>query len=130
DLVATLPPERVDMDLDERSLTLHLDSAGKIANIKGMDAVEFPQIPELEADRAISVRGDVFKEMIEQVVFTAAKEESRPVLAGVLMRFEGDVFTMAAADGYRLSVRSTQLEFSAGDRAPEPFIVPARTLQK
>lgn len=130
DLVATLPPERVDMDLDERTLTLHLNCAGKTANIKGMDAVEFPQVPEFQADRAISVRADVFKEMIEQVVFSAAKEENRPVLAGVLLRFEGDVFTMAAADGYRLSVRTTELEFSVGDRAPEPFIVPARTLQE
>ncbi|HMM27866.1 MAG: DNA polymerase III subunit beta [Chloroflexota bacterium] len=130
DLVATLPAERVDMDLDTRTLTLHLNCAGKTANIKGMDAAEFPQIPEFQADRAIGVPADVFKEMIEQVVFSAAKEENRPVLAGVLMRFEGDVFTMAAADGYRLSVRTAELEFSVGDRAPEPFIVPARTLQE
>jgi len=130
DLVATLPPERVDMDLDTRTLTLHLHCAGKSANIKGMDAAEFPQMPEFEPERAISVRADVFKEMIEQVVFAAAKDESRPVLAGVLLRFDGDVFTMAAADGYRLSVRTTELEFSVGDRAPDPVIVPARTLQE
>ncbi len=126
DLVATLPPERVDMDLDIRTLTLHLRCAGKTANIKGMDATDFPDVPEFNADRAISVPATTFKEMIDQVVFCAAKEDNRPILTGILMRFEGDVLTLASADGYRLSVRTTELEMNVGDH--EPLIVPARTL--
>jgi DNA polymerase-3 subunit beta len=130
ELVSTLPPERVDMDLDVRTLTLHLRCAGKSANIKGMDATEYPLIPEFNPERAVAVPGLVFKQMIDQVVFASAKEDNRPVLAGVLMRFEGDVLTLAAADGYRLSVRTTELEFGVGDREPEPMIVPAKTLNE
>ena len=128
DLVSTLPPERVDMDLDVRTLTLHLSCAGKSANIKGMDAAEFPAMPDFNPEQAIAVKARIFKEMIDQVVFAAAREDNRPILTGVLIRFEGDVLTLAAADGYRLSVRTTELEFNAGDR--EPIIVPARTLQE
>ena len=129
ELVATLPPERVDIDLDVRTLTMHLRCGAKSANIKGMDATEFPRVPEFDAERhAIAVKGNVFKEMIDQVVFAAAKEDNRPILTGILMRFEGDVLTLASADGYRLSVRTTELEMSAGDR--EPLIVPSRTLQE
>ena len=128
ELVATLPPERVDIDLDVRTLTMHLRCGAKSANIKGMDATEFPRVPEFDAEHAIAVKGDVFKEMIDQVVFAAAKEDNRPILTGILMRFEGDVLTLASADGYRLSVRTTELEMSAGDR--EPLIVPSRTLQE
>lgn len=128
DLVATLPPERVDMDLDIRTLTLHLRCAGKTANIKGIDATEFPMMPVFDADRAIAIPALALKDMIDQVVFAAAKEDNRPILTGVLARFDGDVFTMAAADGYRLSVRTAELEFSVGDREPAPMIIPARTL--
>jgi DNA polymerase-3 subunit beta len=102
----------------------------KSANIKGMDATEYPLIPVFNPDRAISIPANIFKEMIDQVTFSAAKEDNRPVLTGVQARFEEDVFTMASADGYRLSVRSTELEFSVGDRAPESLIIPARTLQE
>ncbi|NDJ78575.1 MAG: DNA polymerase III subunit beta [Chloroflexi bacterium] len=130
ELVSTLPHERVDMDLDIRTLTLHLNCAGKTANIKGMDATEYPLMPEFDAAHAIAVPGPVFKEMIDQVVFSAAKEENRPVLAGVLMRLEGDLMTLASADGYRLSVRTTELEFSVGDVEPEPMIIPAKALQE
>jgi DNA polymerase-3 subunit beta len=128
ELVSTLPPERVDIDLDVRTLTMHLRCGARSANIKGMDAAEFPRVPEFDAAHAIAVKGTVFKEMIDQVVFAAAKEDNRPILTGILMRFEGDVLTLAAADGYRLSVRTTELEFNAGDR--EPLIVPSRTLQE
>lgn len=128
DLVATLPAERVDMDLDVRTLTLHLRCAGKTANIKGMDATDFPDVPLFDAERAISVPAVTFKEMIDQVVFCAAKEDNRPILTGILMRFEGDVLTLASADGYRLSVRTTELEMNVGDH--EPLIVPARTLSE
>jgi DNA polymerase-3 subunit beta len=128
ELVSTLPPERVDIDLDVRTLTMHLGCGARSANIKGMDAAEFPRVPEFDAAHAIAVKGTVFKEMIDQVVFAAAKEDNRPILTGILMRFEGDVLTLAAADGYRLSVRTTELEFNAGDR--EPLIVPSRTLQE
>ncbi len=95
ELVATLPPERVDIDLDVRTLTMHLRCGAKSANIKGMDATEFPRVPEFDAEHAIAVKGDVFKEMIDQVVFAAAKEDNRPILTGILMRFEGDVLTLA-----------------------------------
>ncbi len=130
DLVSTLPPERVDMDVDIRTLTLHLRCGAKSANIKGMDATEYPLIPEFNAEHAVSIPAMTFKDMIDQVVFASAKEDNRPILTGVLMRFESDVLTLAAADGYRLAVRTMQLEMGVGDREPEPLIVPARTMQE
>ncbi len=130
ELISTFPPERVDMELDPRSLTLHLDCAGKTANIKGMEASEFPTIPEFDTARALSVPAQAFKEMIEQVAFAAAKEDNRPILTGILARFDGDTLTLAAADGYRLAVRTLELDLGVGDRSVEPLIIPARTLQE
>jgi DNA polymerase III subunit beta len=126
DLVNTLSPERIDMELDTRTNTLSLRCGGKSANIKGIDASEFPVVPEFEADSGIAVPAQPIREMIDQVVFAAAKEDNRPILTGILAKFEGSTFIMAAADGYRLSVRTTELETPV--EKPFSLIIPAKTL--
>jgi DNA polymerase III subunit beta len=126
DLVNTLPPERVDMELDERTQTLNMRCGTTTANIKGIQASEFPAVPEAEADTGITIPADAFREMIEQVVFVAAKEDNRPILTGILAKFDGNTFTMAASDGYRLAVRTANLD--AATAKAMSLIIPARTL--
>ncbi len=130
DYVNSLPPDKIDIDLNVRTQTLHLKCARYDANIKGVDASEFPIIPTIGDGRRITIEPDVLREMIEQVSFAAAGDDSRPVLTGVLARFDkpdkaiGVVF--AAADGFRLSVRQAPL--ASGLDAPVSVIIPARVL--
>ncbi|MBC7231725.1 MAG: DNA polymerase III subunit beta [Chloroflexi bacterium] len=128
DFVNSLPPERIDMQLVTRTQTLSLKCANYEANIKGIDAQEFPLIVALSEDTGISLEPPILREMINQVSFAAALDESRPVLTGVLAELSGTRLTMAAADGFRLSVRYTEL----ADPVPEPasVIIPARALQE
>ncbi len=126
DLVNSLPPERIDMELIVRTQTLNLKCARYEANLKGIDAQEFPLIPSAEeGEGQITLETDAFREMIEQVVFAAATDESRPILTGVLAKFEGKQLTLAAADGFRLSVRSIELPM---ETEPASIIIPARAL--
>jgi DNA polymerase-3 subunit beta len=126
DLVNTLPPERIDLELSVRTQTLHLQCGRTEANIKGIDAQEFPLIPTPEGTGQILIEADNLAKMVNQVAFAAATDESRPMLTGVLTKFDQDHVTMAAADGFRLSVRSTDLE----NRVAEPVevLIPARAL--
>jgi DNA polymerase-3 subunit beta len=125
DLVNNLSPERVDLNLDTATQTVNLRCGGTNANIKGIDAGEFPTIQQGgEADIVIS--GKVFKEMINQTVFAAAKEDNRPILTGVQMQLDGNVMTMVAADGYRLAVRTTEIE-QTFPKARD-LVIPARAL--
>jgi DNA polymerase-3 subunit beta len=127
DFVNSLPPEQIDLELAVRTQTLNARCARFEANIKGIDAQEFPIIPTADdAGRAIRIEPEDLRQMINQVVFAAATEESRPILTGVLTRFEDQGLTMAAADGFRLSVRSTPL----GQTLEQPIevIIPARAL--
>jgi DNA polymerase-3 subunit beta len=126
DLVNTLPPDRIDMELSVRTQTLHLRCGRGEANIKGIDAQEFPLIPSPEDEDQILIEPDVLKKMINQVAFAAATDESRLMLTGVLTKFEGDQFTMAAADGFRISVRSATLETPAPN--PLKVLIPAKAL--
>jgi DNA polymerase-3 subunit beta len=126
DLVNSLPSERIDMELIVRTQTLNLKCARYEANLKGIDAQEFPLIPSLQEEEGqISLESTAFRRMIEQVVLAAATDESRPILTGVLAKFDGNQLTLAAADGFRLSVRTAQLPV---ETEPVSVIIPARAL--
>jgi DNA polymerase-3 subunit beta len=126
DLVSALPPERVDMELVVRTQTLNLRAGRSEANIKGIDAQEFPIVPVPEGEGGIPIEPDVLRQAIRQVAIAAATDETRPILTGVLARFEGDQLTLAAADGFRLSVRTIALPQAVSD--PFSIIIPARAL--
>jgi DNA polymerase-3 subunit beta len=128
DLVSAFPPDRVDLEGVVRTMTLNLNCGRSEANIKGMDAVEFPPVPVPEGTGNITLDADLLRTAISQVAFSAATDEARPILTGVLVSFEGNQLTMAAADGYRLAVRTA----SFSEPVSEPFsvIVPARALQE
>ncbi len=128
DWVNSMPAEKIDMELNVRTMSVHLKCGRSESNIKGIDASEFPLIPTADGEEAVGLPPATVRKIIDQVVFAAAdaKDTSRPALTGVLTRFEGDRLTLAATDGYRLSVRHTVLP----TRAPMDvsFIIPARSL--
>lgn len=128
DFVNSLPPERIDLDLDESTQTLHLTCARFESHIKGIDAQEFPLVPTAEdsAEAAMKLDPESLRTMIEQVVFAAATDESRPILTGVLVQFNDDSLTLAAADGFRLSVKATPMKENLGGLSE--VIVPSRAL--
>ncbi len=66
--------------------------------------------------------------MIRQVAFAASSDEARPILTGVLVTIDGGHLTMAAADGFRLSVRKTEL--ASASARPVVAVVPARALNE
>ena len=128
DFINSLPPERIDLELDSKTQTVHLKCARYDANVKGIDAQEFPIIPSIADGKKILLEPEMLREVIEQVTFAAATDESRPVLTGVVGKFEKDKVTFAAADGFRLSVRSASL--SKPLDAPVTVIIPAKALQE
>ncbi|MFO7741316.1 MAG: DNA polymerase III subunit beta [Anaerolineae bacterium] len=127
DLVNALPPGQVDLELIVRTQTLNLRAARSEANIKGIDAQEFPivAVPDEEVE-GIPIEPRVLRSAIEQVAFAAATDESRPILTGVLAQFENERLTLAAADGFRLSVRTVRLPDAVSD--PFSIIIPAQAL--
>ncbi|MGH2538540.1 MAG: DNA polymerase III subunit beta, partial [Candidatus Promineifilaceae bacterium] len=126
DLVSTLPPDRVDLVLDEKTNTLHLSCARIEANIKGIDADEFPLVPEPGQEERYRIETAVLKGMINQVAFAAANDDARPTLTGVLTRLRGKELTMAATDGYRLSLKTSP--FTGSAEPPIEVVIPARAL--
>ncbi|MBC8099006.1 MAG: DNA polymerase III subunit beta [Armatimonadetes bacterium] len=126
DLVNSLSPEKVDLNLDLATLTLQLRCGATKANIKGINADEFPPVPDTVDGGDFSVQGKVLKEMILQTVFAAATEDQRPILTGIFTELDGNLMTMAAADGYRLALRETDIEQTF--EQPVTMVIPAKAL--
>jgi DNA polymerase-3 subunit beta len=128
DWVNSVPPDKINMELVVRNMSVNLKAARFESNIKGIDAGEFPLIPTAEGQHTFGLPAPTLRRIIDQVVFAAAeaKETSRPALTGVQVQFEGDRLTLAATDGFRLSVRRTMLTESAPQLPP--VIVPGRAL--
>ena len=128
DLVSTLPSDQVNLKLDVQTQTLNVRGGTSTNDIKCIDAQEFPPLPVPDLDGAVQINSGDFREMIHQVAFAASSDEARPVLMGVLIQVDKEKLTMAAADGFRLSVRKAVL--SAPVSAPVSAIVPAQALKE
>jgi DNA polymerase-3 subunit beta len=127
DVVSHLPSEAIDLTLDGRTQTLGVRCERAQTNIKGIAAEEFPPLPTLASSRPIAALPALqLRQAIDQVAHAAASDDTRPVLAGVLIRLAHAQATFAAADGFRLAVRRVDLD--APIAAPTEVIVPARAL--
>jgi DNA polymerase-3 subunit beta len=124
--LARLLPEAevaVEHKLEEAVVEIRCGSA--TYRLHTYNAEDFPRLPEADAVERHEVDRATLLETVARVSRSASRDESRPVLTGVLMRFEPGKLVMAATDSYRLSVKETPLEGSA----PElEAIIPARAL--
>jgi DNA polymerase-3 subunit beta len=126
EFVGSLPKDKVELNVSARTRTLAVRCARIEARINGFESEDFPPIPTITDGPTATIDPEELRLGIAQVVFAAATDESRPVLTGVHCRFEGDQLTLAAADGFRLSVREVTLDGAVSE--PIEVIVPARTL--
>ena len=137
DLVNSLPSDRVDLDLrgpdpDDPNAgggsVLHISCGRSRTHINGASADDFPPIPQVDSGIATNIDPSVLRQGIGLVAFSAASDESRPVLTGVEFKLEESNLIMAAADGFRLAVYTGQLSEPVAEALK--VIVPARTMQE
>ena len=128
EFVSSLPSDTIAINLSPQTKTLGLKCARFEARISGIDAKDFPPIPSVDEGITTSVEVEALRQGINQVVFAAATEESRPVLTGVCTQFEGSTLTLAAADGFRLAVFKLPIAKTVSQKTE--VIIPARTLSE
>jgi DNA polymerase-3 subunit beta len=125
DLVRLLPADEVTLEYRAEEGVVHVTSGASNASLHTYAAEDFPRLPDLDTVGTFTVARDVLLETVARVARSASRDESRPVLTGILVRFEQGKLVMAATDSYRLSVKETSLPADA----PElEAIIPARAL--
>jgi DNA polymerase III subunit beta len=123
DVVNGLPAgERVDLEVD--GTALHVRAGRFKTHLRGIDAEEFPVIPSPGERPTTRVSQGALRKALSEVAFAAATDEARPILTGVLTRLSGDRLTLAAADNYRIAVKSLPILDPVEDTS---LVVPARS---
>jgi DNA polymerase III subunit beta len=125
DLVRLLPDSEVTIEHGADESVLHVTCGSSSATLHTYAAEDFPRLPDLDTVGTFTVGRESMLETISRVARSASRDESRPVLTGILVRFEAGKLVMAATDSYRLSVKETELE---GEVPELEAIIPARAL--
>ena len=126
DLARLLPESEVVLEHRPEQGVLAVACGPASYKLNTYSAEDFPKLPDVEGAQTFDVDAAAFLETVSRVARAASRDESRPVLTGVLVRFEGGKLIMAATDSYRMSVKETELAREAA--AELEAIVPARAL--
>ena len=125
DLARLLPGDDVSIEHRQGEGVVEVVSGAAVYRIHTYNAEDFPRLPDPAGSAMVPIDAEALLETAAKVSRAASRDESRPVLTGILVRFEGEKLVMAATDSYRLAVKETSME-GAG---PElDAIVPARAL--
>ena len=122
DIVRAMPDGMVNIAVAENTAQVRCGKAEY--NIPVMKATDFPELPEFEEDKSVSMEQGLLKEMINETSFAVSDSESRPVYMGTLFKLEEGVLTMVSVDGYRLALRKEAVAGADVDN----FIVPGSAL--
>jgi DNA polymerase-3 subunit beta len=127
DIARLLPAEDVSIEHKPTESVVHLTAGSASYTLHTYNPEDFPRLPDVTSVQTFAVEREPLLETIQRVARAASRDESRPVLTGILVQFAGSKLTMAATDSYRLAVKETELDGSA----PElEAIVPGRALQE
>src|SRR4051794_9614916 len=127
DIARLLPSDEVTIEHKAAESVVHVTSGSASYTLHTYNPEDFPRLPELGSVQTFSVDRESLLETIVRVARAASRDESRPVLTGILVSFTGGKIVMAATDSYRLAVKETELDGST----PElEAIVPSRALQE
>src|SRR5215471_4286364 len=125
DIARLLPDSEVQLEHRVEEGVLGVSCGSASYRLHTYSAEDFPRLPDVNASQTFAVDAEALLETIAQVSRSASRDESRPVLTGILARFEPGKLVMAATDSYRLAVKETDL---AGSTNELEAIIPARAL--
>jgi DNA polymerase III subunit beta len=127
DIARSLPEGEVTIEHRPEEAVVVVSAGSAMYRLHTYSTEDFPRLPEVDSSTLHAVDRDALVETIGRVSRSASRDESRPVLTGILVRFEPGKLVMAATDSYRLAVKETPV----GGTLPElEAIIPARALQE
>lgn len=123
EFISTIPDEKIIIEVAEKKAIIKSKNTQSI--IRGLDAVDFPCIPEIKTPLIIiTIKAQKLKTALEKTVFACAIDETKPALAGVLFKIKKEEMILAATDSFRLSEHKIKGIKSANVKE---FIIPKRT---
>lgn len=128
DIVKNLPEAKINLDIDDKRGNVKLSCGSSSFDLKTYPAEDFPIFPELHLEKTISIEGKKLSSAIKQVIKAVSKDETRPVLCGILMTVNKGKLSLVTTDSYRLAIHEAAIENDAGGDIN--VIIPARCMDE
>lgn len=128
EVLSSLPDADVKMS-DDATHSVQITCERSEYKLLGLSPTEYPPLPEVSDPTSFTVPAETLKEMIKQTIFAVSTEETRAILTGVLVEYDGVTLRMVATDTHRLTVRSHPVGVNALD-APITAVIPARSMNE
>jgi DNA polymerase III subunit beta len=128
DVARSLPTDELTLELRAAEQDVELVCAGATFHLRTLRAEDFPSLPSPSPETRVALPADAFMQTVSRVSRSASRDETRPVLTGILMSASGQELRMVATDSYRLSVKETTLEVPLEGSLEAN--VPARALEE
>ncbi|HWX73951.1 MAG TPA: DNA polymerase III subunit beta, partial [Solirubrobacteraceae bacterium] len=128
DVVRSLPAQELTLELRSAEQDVELKSGAATFHLRTFRTEDFPTLPTPSADTRLALPAEALAHTVTRVARSASRDETRPVLTGILMSASGQELRMVATDSYRLSVKQTALE--APLEGSLEANVPARAMQE
>ncbi|MFC4182791.1 DNA polymerase III subunit beta [Saccharococcus thermophilus] len=127
EIVKKLPQQTVEIEVGPNFLTV-IRSGKAEFNLNGLDADEYPRLPQIEEENVFKIPTDLLKTIIRQTVFAVSTSETRPILTGVNWKFEDGELTCTATDSHRLALRKAKIE----TENPQSYnvVIPGKSLNE
>jgi DNA polymerase-3 subunit beta len=129
DIVRSLPGGSFSLEHDASEGTVRLVAGENEYSIRAYAADDYPQLPVFPGEGTFRMSGESLVETVEKVSRSYSRDETRPVLTGILISFEDSRVRMVTTDSYRLSIKETELATTAFEGSREA-IIPARAMQE
>ncbi len=110
DVARSLPAEQLTMELRSSEQDVELICGPATFHLRTLRTEDFPTLPSPTEETRITLPAEAFVQTVTRVARSASRDETRPVLTGILMSASGQELRMVATDSYRLSVKETSLE--------------------
>ncbi|RGR84623.1 DNA polymerase III subunit beta [Heyndrickxia coagulans] len=127
ELVKKLPMDIVEIEVANQFQTI-IRSGKSNFNLNGLDAEEYPHLPQITEDKVIRIPADILKNLIRQTVFAVSTAETRPILTGVNWSIKGNRLNCIATDSHRLAQRTVEIETAAD--AEYNIVIPGKSLNE
>ncbi|MBX9971731.1 DNA polymerase III subunit beta [Cytobacillus firmus] len=127
EIVKKLPTDSVEISVENHLQTV-IRSGKSEFNLNGLDAEEYPHLPQIEEENVFKIPTDLLKAMVRQTVFAVSTSETRPILTGVNWKVENGTLTCIATDSHRLALRKAQIETNASESYN--VVIPGKSLSE
>ena len=127
ELLAAMPDADVSVTVEDDTNTLHLRCLKANYKLLGLSADEFPLLPQVKEDSRFVMDRETLRDAIKQTIFDTSTDETRAILTGVLVVFQGDSLRLVATDTHRLAVRDCPVKEGSGSASA---IVPSRAMNE